>query len=115
VKVRDWLGIDGVDLAIQAAVTFSLCGWVSVARGPDELYPFITVVSLVVLGVRRWAGMRRHRKQGMITGETERMQDLEDRLRDVEVFQDRVAELEERLDFTERLLTRQNEPGQLPR
>jgi hypothetical protein len=43
------------------------------------------------------------------------MQDLEDRLRDVEVLQDRVAELEERLDFTERLLTRQNEPGQLPR
>lgn len=107
--------MDLVDLAIHAGVTAALFGWVAVGNGPDELFPFITIVSLVVLGVRRWLGLRQARKQGMITGETERIQDLEDRLRDVEVLQDRVAELEERLDFTERLLTRQNEPGQLPR
>lgn len=114
-KIKEWLGIDLVDLLIHAGVTSALFGWVAVANGPDELFPFITIVSLVVLGVRRWLGMRRQRKPGMITGETERVQDLEDRVRDVEMLQDRVAELEERLDFTERLLTRQNEPGQLPR
>ena len=30
-------------------------------------------------------------------------------------MQDRISELEERVDFTERLLARQHEPGQLPK
>lgn len=40
---------------------------------------------------------------------------LQDRVRDVEQIQHRVAELEDRLDFAERLLAERRAPEQLPR
>jgi hypothetical protein len=45
----------------------------------------------------------------------ERVEELESRVGELEQMQFRVAELEERLDFAERLLGQQREPERLPR
>jgi Tfp pilus assembly protein PilO len=45
----------------------------------------------------------------------QQLEELRDRVHDLEASQHRVAELEERLDFTERLLTQRRDVEQLPR
>ena len=114
-NLRKWLGMDLVDLAIQAGVTTCLMFWVGVAGGPDELFPMIAGVSFLVWGVRRHFALKRMGREEITEGSSERMFELEDRIRDLEVLQTRMMELEERVDFTERLLARQQEPGQLPK
>jgi len=111
-SVKSWLGIDLIDLAIHAAVTICVIGFVGVNDGPDGLYPVITMGSFIALAVRRKVALRRG-----ITDrgpEADRLAEVEDRVHYLEGLQDRVMELEERLDFAERLLSqRQNErlPG----
>ncbi len=114
-SVKKWLGMDVIDLVIQVAVTGCLMGWVGVSRGPDELYPMITGASFLLWGIRRHFTLKRLAREEISEGSTERVADLEDRVRDVESLQNRMIELEERVDFTERLLARQHEPGQLPK
>ncbi len=104
-----------MDLVIQTAVTLCLVGWVSVARGPDEMFPMITGASFLVWGVRRHFGLKRMAREEISEGPGDRVADLEDRVRDLESLQNRMLELEERVDFTERLLARQPEPDQLPK
>jgi len=115
VSVRKWLGMDLIDLVIQVAVTGCLMGWVGVAGGPDELYPMIAGASFLVWGGRRYITLKRMARDEINEGPGERVAELEDRIRDLESLQDRMIELEERVDFTERLLARQQEPGQLPK
>ena len=43
-------------------------------------------------------------------GDRERVQDLEARVADLEAGQSRMLELEERVDFAERMLSQQREP-----
>lgn len=45
----------------------------------------------------------------------QQVEELRDRVRDLEASQHRVAELEERLDFTERLLAQRRDVEQFPR
>jgi len=45
----------------------------------------------------------------------QQVEELRDRVRDLEVSHHRLAELEERLDFTERLLAQRRDVEQLPR
>ena len=103
---RRTLGMDGIDLLIQAGVTAMVMAFVGVSGGPNEVYPMIVGVSLVVLGVRRHLGLRAAERRGLTTGElaAERIAELEQRMGDLEAAQARMAELEERVDFTERLL-----------
>jgi hypothetical protein len=98
--------MDGVDLLIQVGVTAMLMAFVGVSRGPDEMYPVMIGASLLVLGVRRALGLRAAERRGLTTGEmsADRIADLEQRMADLEAGQSRVAELEERVDFAERLL-----------
>jgi hypothetical protein len=105
-RLRQVLGLDAVDLIIHIGVTLALMGFVGVSDGPEELYPVLTGVSLLVLGVRRSIALRNSERRGLTTGEmtAERIAELEQRMLDLEAAQGRVAELEERLDFTERLL-----------
>jgi len=116
---RRHLGVDFFDLAIHVSVTMMLMVWVSISNGPQEFFPVITIASLIVLAVRRAVTLRQDRARGLTTGEmtAERIADLEQRMAELESAQARVAELEERLDFTERLLaTSQAEPMlRLPR
>jgi len=107
-RLRQVLGMDLVDLFIHLGVTGALMGFVGVSGGPEELYPVLTGVSLLVIGVRRSIARRTMERRGLSTGEmtAERIAELEQRMAELESAQSRIMELEERLDFTERLLAR---------
>jgi hypothetical protein len=70
------------------------------------MFPVIVGASLVVLSVRRSIALRRFGQTGLTTGEmaAERIAELEQRVAELEAAQAQVAELNERLDFAERLL-----------
>ena len=114
-SVRRWLGMDFMDLVIQFGVTVCLMAWVGVSGGPKELFPMILGGSFLVWGTRRHFALKRMKGDELSEGSSERFADLEDRVRELETLQGRIMELEERQDFTERLLAQQREPGQLPR
>jgi hypothetical protein len=105
---RRTFGMDGVDLLIHFGITGALMGLVGVSGGPEELFPVLTGLSLLVLGVRRNLALRTAERRGLSTDEmaAERLAELEQRMAELEAAQARVAELEERLDFTERMLAR---------
>ncbi len=102
------LGMDTFGLIIHVGITTCALGFVAVSNGPDEMYPVITGASLLVLAVRRSLALRRRAEAGEITGEVPpaavRIADLEQRVAELESVQERIFELEERLDFSERLL-----------
>lgn len=104
-SLKRWLGLDFIDLAIHVTATICLMFFVGVADGPDELFPAIAMGSVILLGVRRKIAMRR----GMLDHgqDVDRLAEVEERVTYLEGLQDRVMELEERLDFTERMLTKQ--------
>jgi hypothetical protein len=104
--LRKHLGLDGFDLTIHVGVTAALMAIVDMSRGPDQLFPLITGASLIVLGIRRALVLKRDERRELTTGEmaAERIAELEQRVGDLEASQVHVAELEERLDFAERLL-----------
>ncbi|MEK7379860.1 MAG: hypothetical protein AAB075_02475, partial [Gemmatimonadota bacterium] len=70
------------------------------------IIPLGFATSAVIFGVRRHFALRRRGICGPTTGEVEamRVEDLEARLADLELGSVRMVELEERLDFAERLL-----------
>lgn len=111
--MKNRLGLDWLDVAIHAFVT--ICAGIGLVEGlgaPDEFA--LSVVfggSAILLGVRRHFALKKlAQTEGLSTGEmaAERIADLEARVADLEVGQARVAELEERMDFSERLLTQQS-------
>lgn len=100
------LGLDGFDLVLHVGVTMLLMVWVSMSNGPEELFPVITGISLIVLGIRRSLALRKGGHPGLTTGEmaAERIAELEQRVAELESVHMHVADLAERLDFAERLL-----------
>jgi hypothetical protein len=118
--IRRAVGLDGVDIVIQAGVTMFLMIMAGGVGGPGEEVAIAAVgaLSMVVLGVRRHFALKRggHRAVGEITGEVigDRLAEVDARLQEVDHLQYRVQELEERLDFTERLLAQARaEPGRI--
>ncbi|MBP6670830.1 MAG: hypothetical protein KA180_15350 [Gemmatimonadales bacterium] len=113
---RRGLGLDWFDLLLHAGVTFALCvvaGSVATEQ-PEALIGTVVAASLVALGLRRKRALQQ--APGETTGEVqaERIFALEDRVAELEATQGRTLELEERLDFAERLLSQQREPARLP-
>ncbi|MGE5093472.1 MAG: hypothetical protein ACM3OH_14995 [Bacillota bacterium] len=112
--MRKWLGISGVDFIIQAAVTICVIGmFVGTPGYPgrDEMVTFgVTGLSVLVLAIRRHRALRRG-ELGETTGElgARQLAELDMRVSELEAAQLRVMELEERVDFAERLLTRRPE------
>jgi len=109
VSVKSVFGLDGFDLSVHVAVTGILLFWVIVTNNRMDAMIGSSMVgtgSLVLLAVRRRLALRRRGVAGLTTGEMvgERLVELEGRLADLEAAQARVVELEERLDFAERLL-----------
>jgi hypothetical protein len=108
-------GLDPIDLAVHATVTGLAAGMMGEASGNDAL---IMLTLAIGTGLYAW---RRQRVLRALPGappgdyERARMEDLEARVAELEAAQDRVLELEERLDFTERMLARGGEPAALPR
>lgn len=115
--IQRTFGLDGVDLVIHAGVTFAVMAVGSSFlhhEGAEVMLASVSGVSLALLGVRRRLALRRHGQNR--TGEVvaERIAELEARLMDSEQMDGRILELEERLDFTERLLATHREQVQLP-
>jgi hypothetical protein len=101
------LGLDAFDLLVHVSLTIMVMFFVAMSGGPEELFPVITGVSLLVLAVRRRIALKSGgATAGLTTGEmaAERIAELEERVAELESAQLEVAELAERLDFAERLL-----------
>ena len=73
----------------------------------------LAITSAVIYSIRRYFALRKFKQAGELSGETttgvHRRLDTEARLEDLEALYGRVAELEERLDFAERLLAKKEE------
>lgn len=107
--------LDWVDMLIHVAITICFAFVVAIAMdgggAPPEIGAFgVIAASLAVLA---W---RRGRARGAVprsSADEGRLAELEERLAHLELSQERVLELEERLDFAERLLTQQRQPDRL--
>ena len=82
--------------------------------GPPEWVPFVAVISMVVTAILVWpliraAARRLEGRGGDTTALRAEIDQLHDRLADVEQMQQKVFELENRLEFSERMLTQQRE------
>jgi hypothetical protein len=108
------LGLDWFDFLLHAAVTGCALGFMAVSRAPVELFPVTTGASLILLGIRRRLAFKKG-TVGVTSGEMTavRLEEVEQRLADLEAREARVAELEERLDFAERLLAQQEDGKKL--
>lgn len=106
--MKRWLGIGFVDFAIQAAITLCAIGiFVDQPGVRDEVVVFgMLGISVLVLAIRRHFALRRG-DLNEPTGEVaaRQMAELELRISELEAAQNRVMDLEERLDFAERLLS----------
>jgi hypothetical protein len=113
--IKRWLGIDGVDFVIQAFTTIFVAVMLSGANRTNEevMIGGTFAVSFAILGVRRHFARKRG-DLGKPQPSGEYVLDLEQRVADLEAAQNRIYELEERLDFAERLLA-QREPRELGR
>lgn len=113
--IKRWLGIDGIDFVIQAAITICMAIVLSAtARQNEEIMVGATfAASFGVLAFRRhWARKRGELGQPGPSGEY--VLDLEQRVADLESAQQRMYELEERVDFAERMLSQQRAPERIP-
>jgi hypothetical protein len=110
-------GLDAVDTAIHVMATFFLAGMASTVstHNSEGLALFIGGASTVLYGVRRQLALRRRGTMAETTGEAAALHvaELEARVAELELAQHRVMELEERLDFAERMLARQPDSARL--
>lgn len=112
-SVKRIFGMDAVDILIHAGVTFFLMVLLDEKSPNGEGIAIIGVVSTVVFGVRRHYGLKHLPPATAGELAAERMADLEARLGDMDQLHDRVQELEERLDFAERLLAQGRESARI--
>lgn len=121
---KKWFGIDFIDFLIQFGVTIGVAVAASSASHGNDEVPVAVVMtgSLLILAWRRTRALKQVASAPITTGEVqlERLAYLEDRVADLEQGQGRMLELEERLDFAERLLAKQRDvvarigPGEQP-
>jgi hypothetical protein len=105
---RRFFGVDLFDSVVHVGITIAVM--VLIAEGARQPEPVIlfACLSAVVYSVRRHFALKAMKREpemsgGYVTGETEL------RLRELEQLHARVAELEERVDFAERLLAKNAE------
>ncbi len=112
---RRGLGLDWFDLLLHVGITFALtvvAGSVATEQ-PEALIGAVVAGSLGVLGWRRKRALQQAPAETTGEVQAERLFALEDRLAELEAQQARMLELEERLDFAERLLAQQREAPRL--
>jgi membrane protein implicated in regulation of membrane protease activity len=101
------LGLDWFDVVVHAVVT------VAVGVAVDSLFPGRVGeagIGAVIAGSVILLGWRRRRARDLEPAEMpDQLADLESRVAELEGQQHRVVELEDRLDFAERLLIQQRE------
>ena len=105
------LGLDWFDLLVHLAVTIVL----GVAVDAIFFGPVNDVgVGMVIAGSLAVLGWRRKRLMNQDGQSPDRLAEVESRLAELEMQHGRLLELEERVDFAERLLTRQAERAAPP-
>lgn len=113
--IKRYVGLDFIDLLIHAGVTGAVMVLLgSLAVPTEEAGVAIGFgLSMVALAWRRARALRE--APASVSGEVpaERVMILEERVAELEAQQGRMLELEERLDFAERLLSRQREQPRL--
>lgn len=119
--VKKHFGVDLIDIAIQVFVTGLAMGFVDqTASGSaaDGLMFAIPAASALVLAWRRSRGLKHAAlaPPGLTTGQmaAARIEELEQRVAELESTSFRMTELEERLDFAERLLAQGTGERALP-
>lgn len=112
---RRHVGLDFVDTLIHVGVTMMLMIVAVEASIPNEEVGLSLVVaaSLLVFAWRRKVAMRNLPLETTGQGTAVRLEDLEARMAEFDLTTARVAELEERLDFAERMLAQRSEPARL--
>ena len=115
---KRFMGLDFVDTALHVAATMftAYLGTELLAPGREDDGIVLAAVfgaSTIYYAYRRREALRVRPPE--TTGEVAafRQEELEARLAELELNQQRVAELEERLDFAERLLAQRTESGRL--
>jgi len=112
------IGMDWFDVGIHGFVTICLAIALSEAPGSndDVVIPVVFGTSAIVFAIRRRLALRRLPPSTPTTGEVEavRLDELEQRMAEVDLLEARVAELENRVEFSERLLA-QHRDHALPR
>ena len=110
-------GVDVFDTIVHVGITFALMVLVEAKAQQAEPVTATAIVSAVLFSIRRYFALKKMRQSGELSGETTTgvhlKLDTEARLQDLEALYGRVAELEERLDFAERLLAKQEEAPRL--
>jgi hypothetical protein len=119
VSLKSSLGLDWFDLLVHAGITCMLMVVAASAATGGHQEVGISLVVAGSLGLLAWRRQRAVRRGIVVaSGEykSERVAELEQRVAQLEAEQGRVLELEERLDFAERLLAqhREREVGRLP-
>jgi hypothetical protein len=105
------LGLDWFDVLVHAVVTIV----VGLAVDVLTIGPVQDVgVGVVIAGSLAVLGWRRKRMMSRDSQSSDRLAEVEARLAELEMQQARLMELEERVDFAERLLTRQAERSAPP-
>ena len=116
--LKENLGLDWFDLTVHAALTGLGMGILGELGARDATVMLAGGASIVLLAVRRsWALRKRGPSiDGITSGEMAamRFEEMEQRLAHLEATEARVAELEERLEFAERLLAEPTADRLLP-
>lgn len=109
-------GLDLVDTAIHGFVTFLVAVMLGEASDNEFLALFAVGAGLVTYAIRRRRALQQlpYAEGELSEDERARLEDLEMRVHMLEGMEHRVLELEERLEFTERVLARERESERLP-
>jgi hypothetical protein len=110
---RRVFGLDPVDLVIHFVAGGFLVGGLAEASHNDTVALVATAALFAGYAWRRQRALAKLAAAGMTSGEV-RLAELDAHGEELHELRTRVAELEERLDFTERLLAQQREPERLP-
>ena len=109
---RKIFGIDVVNSVLVVAGTFATVIFTGELTGSGEMAMGALILCIGGYGILRHYGLK-HLPPEEETSGAWRVSDLEARVADLEIASARIAELEERLDFTERLLAQKSEPVRL--
>lgn len=120
--IKRYFGIDFIDLLIQFGITVALGVMAASVMTPHEEVGvgFVVASSFAVLAWRRTRALKHLPEAGRSERNQDRIAELEQRVAELEYGQGRLVELEERVDFQERLMVRQRDelrlaPGETER
>lgn len=108
---KRWFGLHPVEMLVHFSIGGFLIAAVGTASRNDTAALLATAAVLAAYAWRRHRAVTALPPAGSVSGEV-RAAELEAQAEELHDLRGRVAELEERLDFAERLLARQ---GELPR